>query len=155
MGGCFRIFDWCYLALDANPTSHFWLKFYFWKLDCNPGLSEPLIGILAYLEPKLWLKKTCKNSTPTNGNHGYICTNGHNSSVDWARELFKPSEAEENRVVPNRTKLLFWISGLLLMFTWWECVYAYFVYISITSSFSVTRENEPISWLKFLLDSRL
>jgi len=81
--------------------------------------------------------KICKNSTPTKGNCGYFWTIGHNSPADWARELFKPSEAEENRVVSNRKKLLFWISGLLLRFTWWECVYAYFVYISITSSFSV------------------
>ena len=45
--------------------------------------------------------------------------------------------------------------GFLLMFTWSRDVYAYFVYIWMTSSFPGNRPNETISWLKTLLDSKL
>jgi len=56
MVACFYLFGQVYLALGTNPTNHFWLKF-FWKLGYNLHL-ELLIGFLAYLEPKLWLKNT-------------------------------------------------------------------------------------------------
>ena len=56
MGTCFRFFGQGYLILGAKPMSHFLAQVFF-----EPRLSseslEPLIGLLAYLEPKLWLKK--------------------------------------------------------------------------------------------------
>jgi len=40
-----------------HPNEPFLTQVFLWKLNCNPDLSEALIGIVAYLEPKLWLKK--------------------------------------------------------------------------------------------------
>jgi len=45
-----------FLALDANPTSHFLVRVFFGIRLPSESL-EPLIGLLAYLVPKLWLKK--------------------------------------------------------------------------------------------------
>jgi len=36
-GACFRLFSQVCLALNANPTNHFWLKF-FWNLGYRPSL---------------------------------------------------------------------------------------------------------------------
>jgi len=47
------------------------------------------------------------------------------------------------------------MSGFVFMFTWWEYVYAYPVYIPMMSSSPGSRPNEPITCLKVLLDSRL
>jgi len=61
------------------------------------GSLEPLIDFLAYLEPKLCHKnqKVVKLSTPAKANQGLNnipFVYGHNSSLEWARELFKPSK---------------------------------------------------------------
>ena len=47
------------------------------------------------------------------------------------------------------------MSGFLFMFTWWQYAYAYPVYIPKMSSFPGNRPNEPILWLKDVLDSRI
>jgi len=46
--GCFRIFGQLCLALVANPTSHFWLKFFF-ETRLKSASFEPLFSLLAYL----------------------------------------------------------------------------------------------------------
>ena len=55
-GGVIAFFGRLYTALGANPFSHFWLKFF---LETRPKSTslEPLNGFLAYLEPKIWIKK--------------------------------------------------------------------------------------------------
>jgi len=70
MRACFCLFDQVYLALG---TSHFLgSKFFVTRLSSET--LEAMIGILAYLEPKLWLKKQKlgKNSNPTKGNFGHF-----------------------------------------------------------------------------------
>jgi len=52
------------LALGANPISisnmpFFWLKFFLESRISSESL-EPFIGLLAYLDPKLWLKNQNK-----------------------------------------------------------------------------------------------
>jgi len=65
-GGVLRFFGQFYVALGANPMSHFWLKFFLESRLSSESL-EPLIGFLAYLEPILLLKKQklIRNFTPT------------------------------------------------------------------------------------------
>jgi len=53
MGACFLPFGQVYLSLGTNQRAIFWLNL-FWKLWSET--LEPLIGFLAYPEPKLWLK---------------------------------------------------------------------------------------------------
>ena len=65
---------------------------------------EPLTGFLAYLDEKLCHKnqKVVKNPTPKKGNHGWIHNPfgyGHNSPLEQARELFKPSKDSWRLVV--------------------------------------------------------
>jgi len=38
ISGCFCLFGWDYLALGANPTSHFIAQVFFWKLKYHPSL---------------------------------------------------------------------------------------------------------------------
>jgi len=53
-----RFYDWSYLALRANPTGHiFGLKFFFLESRLSSDCLEPLFGLLAYLDAKLWPKK--------------------------------------------------------------------------------------------------
>jgi len=73
--------------------------------------------------------KISKNSTPANANLGCM----YSTPADWARELFKPSKDEESLVVRNEKKI-FWMPVFLFIFVWWECVYAYFIYIQMMSS---------------------
>ena len=47
------------------------------------------------------------------------------------------------------------MSVFLLMFVLWEYVYAYFVYIQMTSSGPGCQSQEPFFWLGFLLETRL
>ena len=58
---------------------------------------EPLIGFLAYLEPKLWLKNTLFDKNINFLRKVWFTLSwqilaSHNSTADWARELFKPSK---------------------------------------------------------------
>jgi len=56
MGNVFAFFGQVYLALGANPRGHFLAQeFLQTRLKSSP--LETLIGLLAYLQPKLWLKK--------------------------------------------------------------------------------------------------
>jgi len=62
MGACFGLCGRDYLALGANPRSHF-LAQVFLESRLSSDSLEPLFGLLAYLEPKIWLK-IGKNSSP-------------------------------------------------------------------------------------------
>ena len=55
MSARFCLFGQTYLALGANPTSHFWLKFLLETWLSSASL-EPLIDLLAYAGQELWLK---------------------------------------------------------------------------------------------------
>jgi len=79
-----------------QPNEPFLAQAFFWKLDYDPSLYEPLIGFLAFLVPKLWLKNHClgKKSSPTNVTLA-ILARGRNSPSDWARELFTPSKTRK------------------------------------------------------------
>jgi len=61
------------LTLGTNPKRHFFAQVFFGIQDVIESL-EPLIGLLAYLEPKLWLKKQklVKNLSHTKGNPGHF-----------------------------------------------------------------------------------
>jgi len=57
MGACFRDFLDEFTWPGCQPNGpHIWLKFFF-KSRLSSESLESLIGFLAYLEPKLWLKK--------------------------------------------------------------------------------------------------
>jgi len=56
MGTCFRPCGQVYLALGANPMGHFFGSIFFLESRLSYQSLELLIGLLAYLEPKLWLK---------------------------------------------------------------------------------------------------
>ena len=102
--------------------------------------------------------KTGKNSTPTNADLRYIITmaiTGHNSPTNLAREMFKPCKDWWSVVVSNKKNILVSDVVFLFMFTWWEYAYAHPVYVTMTSSSPGSWSNEPILWLKILLDSRL
>jgi len=95
--------------------------------------------------------KIGENCTPTNASLGYITPQGiagHNAPSDDTKRLFKPFKVEQSLVACNKKRFQFWISFFLLIFTWWQDVYAYSVYILMTSSSSGKRPNEPIIWLK-------
>ena len=55
MEACFHLFGQVYLALGANPIGHF-LAHVFLETRLKSTFLGHLIGILAYLEPKLWPK---------------------------------------------------------------------------------------------------
>jgi len=55
MKACFCIFDQLYLAQGANSMSHFWGKIVVETRRSFASL-DPLIDLLAYLEPELWSK---------------------------------------------------------------------------------------------------
>jgi len=79
-----------------NQWANFWLKF-FLETRLSSESLEPLIGFLAYLEPKSWIKKQklVKNCTLTNATvrrKAPRAIDGNNSLSEWARELFKPSK---------------------------------------------------------------
>jgi len=52
MGTCFHPCGRVFLAFGVNPTNYFWLKFYLESRLSSKSL-ETLIGLLAYMEPKL------------------------------------------------------------------------------------------------------
>jgi len=56
MEACFRLFGQVNLALGANPTSHFLVQV-FLETRLSTESLEPLIGFLAYLEPKHFPEK--------------------------------------------------------------------------------------------------
>jgi len=58
MVACFRLFGQVYQALDTNPIGHFLAQDFLQTKLQSTSLEDSLIGLLAYLEPKLWLKKT-------------------------------------------------------------------------------------------------
>jgi len=55
MGACFHLCSQLYLALDADCNRPF-LGSIFLKSRLLSKFLEPLISLLAYLEPKLWPK---------------------------------------------------------------------------------------------------
>jgi len=61
-------------ALGTNPMNQFFSLKFFLETKLPSESIEPLIGFLAYLEPKLWPKnqKVVKMSTHTNANLGCI-----------------------------------------------------------------------------------
>ena len=80
------------LALGANPISisnmpFFWLKFFLESRISSESL-EPFIGLLAYLDPKLWLKNQNKKIESDYGYawpdpiqlKGSVC---HLNSLEW------------------------------------------------------------------------
>jgi len=73
IGASFQLFDQVYLSLGANPTSHSFGSM-FLETRLSSESLEPMVGILAYLEPKLCFKKQnlSKNSNPTKGNFGHF-----------------------------------------------------------------------------------
>jgi len=75
MGVFVRFFGHFYPSLGANPLSHFLAQVFFFCGNRPKSASlEPCNGCLAYLEPKLWIKKQklVKMSDPTNPNLGWI-----------------------------------------------------------------------------------
>ena len=94
MRACFRNFLTNFTRPWA-PTQWaiFWLKLYLETTLCSTS-SELLNDFLAYLEPKLWAKtkigkNLCTHKPQAQVDYTHILY-GHNSPVDWARELFKP-----------------------------------------------------------------
>ena len=95
----FRIFGRGYLVLGAKSTSHFLAQVFF-KLGHDKFL-EGLIGYLAFLDPKVWLKnpKFGKKKSVTQDVWFALIRQilvSHNSAADWARELFTPSKHSES-----------------------------------------------------------
>ena len=78
----------------APTQGYFWTHVFLETRLKSPSL-QPLIGFLAYLEPKLWFKNPiCDRNAKATPKvwfalSGQILTS-HNSAADWARELFKP-----------------------------------------------------------------
>jgi len=72
-GGVLRFFGQLYLALGANPMCHF-LAQGFLAIYVIIRVFRAFDWLLAYLEPKLWLKnqKFVKTNTFTNADPGYI-----------------------------------------------------------------------------------
>jgi len=71
-GGVLAFFGHLHPALGANLMNHFLAKFLL-ETRQKSTTSEPLIDILAYLQPKLWAKKqNLKISAPTNPNLGWL-----------------------------------------------------------------------------------
>jgi len=86
------------------PTqqANFWIKF-FVETKLSSASLKPLIDLLAYLEPELWLKnnisykyKNCRKSVicPLTANVA-----SHISAADYATELLKPSKDSWSLVV--------------------------------------------------------
>jgi len=68
-----RFYGQLYPAPGANPMSQFLVQV-FLETRLSAESLEPLIGFLAYLEPKLWpkIQTLVKICTPTNANLGCI-----------------------------------------------------------------------------------
>ena len=71
--------------------------FFFFETRLSYESLEPFIDFLAYLDQKFCHKnqKVVKISTLTKGNQEFNNTSfvyDHNSPLEWARELFKPSK---------------------------------------------------------------
>ena len=109
---------------------------FFWKLGYNPSLA-PLIGFLAIMEPKLWLKNPIFDRNPKVARKVWLVLSGqilafHNSA----------------------TGVVLWIKKIVLVFGFLtnDVMMGY-----VLCSFDdvICEYNEPISWLKVLLDARL
>ena len=102
ISACFHYFGQVYLALGVNPTNHS-LAQVFGKTRTWSASLEPLIGFLAYLKPKLWLKNPSfdKNKKVTRKVWFALSRQilvSHNSAAGWASELRKPSKESEGPV---------------------------------------------------------
>ena len=60
------VFDQLYPALGTNPMSQIFRSSFFLETRLSSESLEPLLGFLAYLEPKLWIRtrNLVKNCTP-------------------------------------------------------------------------------------------
>ena len=85
----FRLCGQVYLAHTPTQWAIFWLNFVL-DLRLSSESLESLIGLLAYLDPKLWLhkQKLVKILPPQMLTLGLF--HGHNSPADWVREFFVP-----------------------------------------------------------------
>ena len=138
----------------------FWLKVFLKTRLSSESLELLVIGYLAYLEPKLWIKnkKIGKNCTPTNANvrrKAPRAIDGYNSLSEWARELYKLSKYSWSLVVCNKRNSFSFGCRFFVYVYIMGGRFCIFVYIWMTSSSPGNRPIEPILWLKVFLDSRL
>jgi len=100
-------FGLLYAAMDANPMSRFFRSSFFFKTRLSSESLEPLIGFLAYLEPKLchkkWLKflplQKDKNFYPykrTPGLNNTQLVYGHNSRQNRLKSCSSPLKTRED-----------------------------------------------------------
>ena len=79
-----------------QPIDRFyWLKVLL-KTRSKSASIQPLIDLIRYLQPKLWVKKTVFDLIQNFSEKAQFALLGqtlasYNSAADWARELFKPS----------------------------------------------------------------
>ena len=111
---CYWIFDQLWLALDANPMSRFFGSI-FLETRWSSVYIEPLIDLLACLEPKLWPQK---HFTPNSENCRKsmslplaACADSDNSPREHDRELFEPSRDSWSLAVCTEKKLEVWVWG--------------------------------------------
>ena len=152
MGAFFHLFGQLYLALGTNPRSQF-LAYVFLENGLWSESLESLIGFLAYLEANLWLKNHIlfKNKKVSRKVQFLLLRQilvSHNSAADWAKELFKLSEK------PTKSCSLEWKKK---SFQFWVFGRWYHDWGMFCSSFDsvISQSNEPILWLKVLLETRL
>ena len=121
----------------------YWLKS-FWYLRYHPSfgaldwLSSMSGSKIMAQQLKIGYKSNPQKETLA------ILAKGHPSPVDWARELFKPSEVGESLVVTNKNFVIsfgcrFYVDIYMMRACLWI-----FVYIWMTSSPLGGRLNEPI-----------
>ena len=147
-----QFYGWGYLALGPDSNGHlFGCNF----LDSRVSWESfgPLIVLVAYLEPKLWLQnKIRQKSAPTNADLGYIIPmlgHGHTSQADWVRELFKSSKDSERLLVQNiKENLLLDVHFFVYVYIIRGCL-CNFAYIWMTSSSTGSQTYKSICGSKF------
>ena len=99
--------------------SYFWLKFSLETKLWSASL-EPLIGFLAYLETKPWLKNPIFDKNQKAARKVWFTLSrknlaSYNSPADSARELIKPYKDSYSLVLWNGTKFKFRVLGFSSM----------------------------------------
>ena len=134
-----------------QSNAPFFRSRFFWNWLWSASL-EPLIDLLAYLEPNLWLKKQFLTKIKVSQKVTLAISGqtlaSHNSAADRARELFKPSKDSWSLVV--QIKIIFSF-GFRVLGPWghdWFMFCGYFDDV-------INQSNKPIMWLKFVFYYRL
>ena len=129
--GCFRFFDQLW---RQSHGPKFWRKL-FLETTQSPASIEPLLNLLACLEPKLWPKNPILPPKSENAwvSHWRLAITSDNSPTEDASELYEPSKDSWSLLVYTYKKMLDLDSGFSMGGVRKRVVLAFFGCFILTS----------------------